>query len=129
MINDIPVMFVESPNGPAGSGEAFNQLESRLPILKGRKFYATYMYATNQYRACVATLDADEPKALGLEAWVIPGGKYAQQKLENWTAHADEIPGVFEKLSKENEDRLDTSRTSIEFYRSQRELICLIAIQ
>ena len=38
LLNEIPVMFVESPNGPAGSGEAFNQLESSLETLNGRKF-------------------------------------------------------------------------------------------
>lgn len=122
-------MFVESPNGPAGSGEAFNKLESKLSNIKGRKFYATFYYATGQYRACVELEEDDNPQQLGFETWAIPGGKYAQEKLKDWTEHADEIPDVFGKLSMENEGHIDSSRPSIEFYKSQKELILLLPIQ
>jgi hypothetical protein len=127
-IKDIEVMFVESPNGPAGSGDAFNKLESQLTSLTGRKFYATFQYSTRQYRACVATETSDEPEKLGFQRWTIPGGSYAQEKLENWTEHADEIPNVFEKMSEEYKGRIDSSRPSIEFYKSQKELILLLPI-
>ena len=127
-VKDIPVMFVESPNGPAGSGEAFTKLKSSLASLKGRKFYATFQYSTGEYRACVVIAEADDPKQLGLETWSIPGGKYAQQKLESWTEHADEIPNVFEKLSIEYKGRVHSSRPSIEFYKSQKELALLLPI-
>ena len=129
MLKDIPVMFVESTNGPAGSREAFKKLESRLESLKGRKFYATFQYSTGQYRACVAIESIDEPEALGLKAWSIPGGVYAQRKLIDWTDHADEIPFIFDKLSQDYTGRNDSSRPSIEFYKSQKELVCLLPIR
>ena len=128
VLHEIPVMFVESPNGPAGSEEAFNKLESRLSTLKGRKFYATYQYSTGQYRACVAIDNLDEAQALGFEAWSIPGGKYVRQKLLNWTEHTDEIPIVFEKLSEEYKESIDSNRPSIEFYKSQKELILMLPV-
>jgi hypothetical protein len=128
VLHEIPVMFVESPNGPAGSEEAFNKLESRLSTLKGRKFYATYQYSTGQYRACVAIDNLDEAQALGFEAWSIPGGKYVRQKLLNWTEHTDEIPIVFEKLSEEYKESIDSNRPSIEFYKNQKELILMLPI-
>ncbi|MCQ3938790.1 MAG: hypothetical protein DPW18_17345 [Chloroflexi bacterium] len=127
-IQDIEVMFVESPNGPAGSGEAFNKLESSLETLKGRKFYATFQYATGVYRACVEIEDPDEPERLGFQKWSIPGGLFAQEKLKNWTEHADEIPDLFDKMSQEYKGRIDSSRPSIEFYKSQKELILLLPI-
>jgi hypothetical protein len=37
-IKDIEVMFVESPNGPAGSGEASNKLKSSLATRKGMTY-------------------------------------------------------------------------------------------
>jgi hypothetical protein len=129
ILEDIPVMFVESPNGPAGSGEAFTQLESRLASLKGRKFYATFQYSTGQYRACVAIESPDEPKALGLPVWAIPGGRYARRKLDNWTEHADEIPAVFQRLSEEYRGQVDSDRPSIEFYKSQKELVLLLPVR
>ena len=127
-IKDIEVMFVESPNGPAGSGEAFNKLETRLASLKGRKFYATFHYSTGQYRACVAIEDPEEPAQLGFPKWSIPGGLYAQEKLKNWTEHADEIPDVFGKMSQAYSGRSDSSRPSIEFYKSQEELLLFLPI-
>jgi hypothetical protein len=128
-LKDVKVMFVESTNGPAGSGEAFNKLESKLSSLKGRKFYATFYYSTGQYRACVALEESDDPQQLGFETWIVPGGKYVQQRLENWTEHADEIPDLFGKMSMENKGRIDSSRPSIEYYKSQKELILLLPIQ
>jgi len=76
---DIPVMFVVSPRGPQGAGEAFDRLEARLPSLKGRKFYGTLV--NGEYRACVALEAQDSPAAMGLDTWIIPGGVYARRKL------------------------------------------------
>jgi hypothetical protein len=129
MLEDIQVMFVESPKGPAGARKAFDQLESGLAAsLKGRKFYGTFQYSAGQYRACVALEPNDDPKSLGFEVWRIPGGKYARRKLENWTEHVDQIPIVFQTMNKEYAGRGDASRPSIEFYRSERELILLYPI-
>lgn len=119
---------MESPYGPAGSGEAFNKLESSLETLQGRKFYATFEYSTGQYRACVAVKNPDEPERLGFQKWNVPGGLYAQEKLHAWTEHADEIPDLFGKMSQEYKGRIDSSRPSIEFYKSQKELTLLLPI-
>jgi len=124
----IPVMFVESPNGPEGAGEAFNKLETGFPSLKGRKFYATFHYPDGPYRACTAIEKGDNPAALGFSVGVVPGGQYARGKLENWTECPWEIPHVFTKLSEDYQERVDPSRPSIEFYKSQKELILLLPI-
>jgi hypothetical protein len=71
-IADIPVMYVESENGPAGSSEAFNRLETSLDSLEGKKFYGAYYYATGQF---------------------------------------------------------DPGRPSLEFYKSEKELVCLLPIK
>ena len=129
VLEEIKVMYVESQNGPEGSGEAFNKLEAGLTSLKGRKFYATFQYPDGPYRACVAIEKGDDPAALGYQVGVIPGGRYARCKLENWTERPWEIPDVFEKLSEEFRERVDPSRPSIEFYKSQKELILLLPIR
>jgi hypothetical protein len=127
-LEPISVMFVESPNGPEGAGEAFNKLEAGFASLKGRKFYATFQYPDGPYRACVAIEKGDEPAALGFAAGVIPGGSYARGKLENWSERPWEIPDEFDKLSEAYRGRVDLSRPSIEFYKSQKELILLLPI-
>jgi sugar/nucleoside kinase (ribokinase family) len=127
-LEPIQVMYVESPNGPEGAGEAFNKLEAGLATLKGRKFYATFQYPDGPYRACVAIEKGDDPAALGLAVGVIPGGSYARGKLENWSERPWEIPDAFTRLSEAYRVRIDQSRPSIEFYKSQKELIMLVPV-
>lgn len=126
---DLKVMYVESANGPQGARAAFAALETHFPNLKGRKFYGTFQPPAGLYRACIAREDDDDPQALGLASWVIPGGKFARRKMANWQEHVLEIGAAFDAMVAENKDRNDPSRPSIEFYRSQKDLILLLPIR
>ena len=123
-LDDIPVMFVVSPTGPQGAGEAFDRLEARLPSLKGRKFYGTLL--NGEYRACVALEAQDSPAAMGLDTWIIPGGVYARRKLPRWSERLPEIGKIFGELAADYPR--DPARPNIEFYRSQKELLLLMAV-
>jgi len=123
-LDDVRVMFVVSPSGPQGAGEAFDRLEARLPSLKGRKFYGTLL--NGEYRACVALEAQDAPAAMGLETWTIPGGVYARRKLERWSERLPEIGRIFGELAAEYPR--DPTRPNIEFYRSQKELLLFMAV-
>jgi len=123
-LDDIPVMFVVSPSGPQGAGEAFDRLEARLPSLKGRKFYGTLL--NGEYRACVALEAQDSPAAMGLDTCIIPGGVYARRKLPRWSERLPEIGKIFGELAAEYPR--DPARPNIEFYRSQKELLLLMAV-
>lgn len=127
-LEDIPVMFVEAEGGVEGASGAFAKLESKFASLKGRRFYATSQVVDGalNYRACAAIQPGDDPASLGLESWVIPGGRYRQQKLENWTQHTDQIGAIFDELYRT--EKVDYSRPSIEFYRSQKELVILVPV-
>lgn len=118
---DIEVMCVVADDGPKGGPAAFEVLEAPLGSLRGRRFYGAY--AAGQYRACVAIEPGDDPAALGLEAWLIPGGIYERRRLLDWRDHTDEIAANFEEMADDTES--DPSRPSIEFYRSTTELILL----
>jgi len=123
----IPVMYVESTTGLAGASEAFRQLEARLPSLKRRRFYGTFEPPDGPYRACVAIEPDDDPRAMGLAEWIIPGGEYGRGKLDNWADHIPEIGRTFERMARECER--DPSRPSVEFYRSQKELVLLFPVK
>lgn len=120
-LDDIDVMCVVAHGGPAGGPAAFAALEAPLGSLHGRRFYGTYM--GGEYRACVATEPTDDPDALGLHSWRIPGGLYERRRLLDWSAHLDEIARTFDEMAGDSEH--DAMRPSIEFYRSERELILL----
>ena len=123
-LDPVTVMYVVSPNGPLGAGQAFDRLEARLPSLKGRKFYGTML--NGEYRACVAIESQDLPASMGLETWTIPGGAYVRRKLERWPERLAEIGLVFGALAAEHPR--DTARPNIEFYRSQKEMLLFMAV-
>jgi len=114
-------MFVKADSGPAGSAKAFELLESRLPTLRGRKFFATCR--GDDYRACVKIKKNDDATALGLEVGAIPGGFYARRRLEGGPAS---IAATFDALAEEFSQ--DMSRPCIEFYRRHDDVILFMPI-
>lgn len=126
-LEDLQVMYVESDTGLAGASKAFDRLESHVGTLKGRKFYGTFMPPAGPYRACVAIQPADDPAAVGLATWTIPGGKYRRGKVLDWSRNLPEIGKTFARLA-EDADR-DPSRPGIEFYRSMREVVLFLPVK
>jgi hypothetical protein len=124
---ETPVMYVESDRGLAGAAQAFDRLEARFPSLKGRKFYGTFVPPGGPYRACVAMAPGDDAAALGLPTWIIPGGRYRRGKILDWERNLPEIGKTFSRMSEAHEH--DTSRPSIEFYRSQKELLLFLPVR
>ncbi len=125
ILNDIKTMYVKSEKGFETAKEAFDRLETGLKSLKGRKFYGVLYNGV--YLACVELTKGDEPKKLGFEIYIIPGGKYIKEKINDWTKHLADIGPVFDRMIKKNEE--DISRPKIEFYKSQRELFLLLPIK
>lgn len=126
---EIKVMYVRSEKGIIGSKEAFDMLESKLTSLRGRKFYGLVFGTppTEKYWACVAIDRDDETKAAGFEIYVIPAGKYAQEKINNWSQNLNQIGETFKRLSKEYE--VDPSKPSVEFYRSTKDMLVRLPIK
>ena len=124
LLDDLDVMYVEADDGLNGGPAAFEELERRLDGLRGRRFYGTF--DGERYRACVAQRDAGEPAALGVEAWTIPGGRYARRKLVDWVGQEHRIGAEFDAMVAEHS--WDETRPSIEFYRSLREMVLYLPI-
>jgi hypothetical protein len=112
---DVQVMYVESSTGLAGAAKAFDTL------------YGTFQPPSGPYRAGVAVEPTDDVAALGFQTCTIPGGKYSRAKVANWEQNLQEIGKTFQRMSQQNEH--DTSRPSIEFYRSQRELVLFLPVK
>ena len=124
-LDDIDVMCVVAPGGPSDAPAAFQALEAPLKSLKGRRFYGTYL--AGEYRACVAIEPGDDPDALGLATWTIPGGKFEKRKLTDWQRRLAEIGATFIAMAREFD--VDESRPSVEYYRSSRELVLFLPVK
>lgn len=127
-LDEVSVMYIVAEGGPAGAREAFNRLEGKLASLRGRKFYGVFQPHTGEYRACVAVEPGDNPQQIGLATGMIPGGLYLREKMKNWMSRTAEIGKTFVAMAERDPHRADESRPSVEFYRSQDELILYLPI-
>lgn len=126
ILPDILVYYVKSSNGVKGASKAFDELESVLDSLKGRKFYGL-IYGNppnDNYIACMGINPGDN---FDFPMMTVSGGEYVQEKIKDWGNNLSQVPGIFKKLIDSNQ--VDASRPSIEHYSSMRELRCLVPIK
>ncbi len=126
VLDPVNVMYVKAEGGLLGIRQSWSKLESKLPNLRGRRFYGTYIIAEKVYRACVAINSEDEPASLGLPTWTIPGGKYLKDKITGWSNRPETMGETFESMAQERHS--DPNRPSIEFYKSQQEVVLFLPI-
>lgn len=121
---DVQVMFMRArEDTPAAIQHAWAEFEAAVG-LKGRKFFGTFDNETSEYRVCTQLKKDDNPNALGFEVGTLPGGKYLRARLQG------EPPAIYEKIQPTLDEMakqatLDSSRPTIEFYRS-RDVIDLL---
>ena len=128
-LQEMPVLRVRADMKGKGPSAAFNLLESKLPTLKGRKFYGTFQPKPDgeEYYACVVRIDSDDPERMQLETGVIPGGWYVRSKLSDWEKKITQLPSLFEEMARTHD--ADPRRPSLEFYRSQAELQLFLPVR
>jgi len=114
-----------------GPAEAFRLLESKLPGLRGRRFYGAIHVLEGrpeEYYACVERDPGDDPTAMAVEEGVLPGGLYVRRKLTGWKAIVDagQLPSIGREMAQLYS--LDPTRPELEFYRSMEELHLLLPV-
>lgn len=130
---DVNLVVRRAHEFPSGIKAAWDDLESRLPSLKGRKFYGLAVCEGSQvaYFAGVQPASDEEVASLGLPTMMIRGGEYARVKLFDWQNHTDKIGEIFDELMRDypvNPDCPSIDYPSVEYYRSQSELHLLMPL-
>ena len=124
-LEEIAVQFVRAPDGMPGIRRAWDELEAVVD-LHGRRFYGAYDRVADDYRACVAVREGDEP-APGLESGTLPGGRFLRARLRG------EPPEVYERIGPTFDEmtqqvKPDETRPSLEHYRRRDEIDLLLPI-
>jgi hypothetical protein len=131
-LQDISVMRVRADMRGGGPAAAMNLLESRLPSLKGRKFYGAFrmLPGGEEYFACVARVETDDPDKMLLQTGVIPGGKFVRRKIVDWETiiRQGQLPRLTQEFESAHAREADSGRFTLEFYRSQAELQLLLPV-
>jgi hypothetical protein len=127
---EIQVLRVLADMKGGGPAEAMQKLESRLPSIKGRRFYGAFRVLPEgeEYYACVERVASDDPVAMRLDEGRIPGGLYIRRKVLEWSKVIAEgkLPSVSHDMVRHYE--VDRSRPELEYYRSMTELHILIPV-
>ncbi len=124
--DEIPVQFVRVADRIDEIRRAWDELETAVGTLRGRRFYGAFDPVAGDYRACVELRDGDEPVP-GLEAGTLPGGRYLRARLRG------EPPGLYERIAPTFDELVrlgghDTSRPQLELYRRFDELDLLLPV-
>jgi hypothetical protein len=125
----VQVVYTASAGSPTDipslAHQAWEDLEARVPIY-GRKAYGYWDPGAQEYRACYALLEEDDPEAVGLQQGVIPGGSYRRARLKGDDAFA-RIGPAFDELARDV--AVDETRPWYEFYRRHDEVDIFVPIQ
>ena len=83
---DIQLVGSRADQFPSGIKAAWDRLESKLPSLKGRRFYGLTICEGSQlaYFAGVVPVSDEEVSSLGFHTMILKGGKYARVKVLDW---------------------------------------------
>ena len=120
-------MFLRTRDDPEEIGRAWEQVETLIGSLRGRKFFGAFDPASSDYWACAQSGEGDDAASLGFEAGVLPGGTYLRARLRG------EPPEVYERIvptfaALEKEARRDHSRPTLELYRRRDEIDLLLPV-
>lgn len=127
-LSSILTMSVKVEKFPEDVKGAFSSLEKKLHSKSGRQFFGAANVGQNDidYQACLVQKDKFEHIVLGLQNYIIPGGKYVTNKLVNWRRNTHLIKEMFGEM--EHKFRFDVNRPQLEYYKSNRELILMLPI-
>jgi hypothetical protein len=127
---EVEVLRVRADMNGSGPAGAMRILESKLPGLRGRKFYGAFRLLEDgeEYFACVEKIAGDDPIKMGLDVGPLPGGLFVRRKLTDWEKiiAAGKLGEHFEELIRTHQ--FDRSRPEIEYYRSMSELHLLLPV-
>lgn len=127
---EVEVLRVRADMKGGGPAEAMHRLESKLPSLKGRKFYGAFRLLPEgeEYFACVERSAHDDPGVMGLEVGILPGGLFVRRKVLDWEkVIADgKLGSIFQEMV--GYYAVDRTRPDIEYYRSMSELHLLVPV-
>lgn len=127
VFQDTVVIYVAGdPGTPIAeqAPKAMQELEAKLASLRGRKFYGTVL--GDEYRACV-TIAPAETNPGALPTWTIPGGRYVRRRILDYENNLSMIGRTVAELRRRPD--VDLSRPTIEYYRSEREVLVMVPIK
>jgi predicted transcriptional regulator YdeE len=127
---DLHLFGITVASFPTGVREAFGRLSETIRNGAQRSYYGYSYFDKNGkivYKAAAREEFTGEGDSYGYENFSVPKGDYLAEHLDNWMDKTDCIKDVFEKLM--SDPRVDTGKPVLEWYQSEKEMLCLVPIK
>ena len=128
--NDIKVFGLQLKTFPSGIDEAFDELIKTTGDSAGARNYygiSDYIDGKMVYYATAEQKFTNEAKKYNYEELMIENGEYLGDAIYEWRSKTECIKEVFDKIIKD--DRVNTTKPAIEWYKDDNEMICLVKIK
>lgn len=116
-------------NFPQGVQAAFSKLMEQFDKQGQHSYYGlSHMDEKGKiyYYAATEQSQTGEEKEYGYEKYTIPKGEYLSETLVDWLSKTDCIKDIFHEMMQD--PRADLTKQCIEWYKNDKEMICLMAI-
>jgi len=126
--HDVKVFCVTAKSFPEGVQQAFITLEKMLSK-EGRTFYGiSHGTASGEiiYKAAVTEKYEGEGNEYDFENYTIPKGKYVTETINDYMNNMPRFGEVFREMLAH--PQLDTNGACIEWYKSDKEVMCMVKI-
>jgi hypothetical protein len=124
----IRVLYKETKDTPTGIQALFDELCASVDNLENRRFFGASTGPTGTYRACVEKLTDDDPAAMGLTDWALPGGLFASERVEDWLSDSSKIAAAFQRVLTKYDGRISDWGWGVEEYLADDVVNVLIKI-
>jgi predicted transcriptional regulator YdeE len=125
--NDLKVFGIQVKTFPMGIGEAFDKLIKMLPGGFDRSYYGI-SYMTNDgammYIAAAIEKREGEAEKYNCERYIIEKGEYMAITVNDWRSKTDCIKDIFYEIIKDS--RIDKTSPAIEWYKDEKQMICMV---
>lgn len=129
LTKDINVIYIEAESFPGGVKNAFTKLYSQVAGTQQRRIFglSKLQHGIIIYKAAASENFEGEGASLQLPTFLIRKGVYLTETLMDWQQNEMMIGSIFNRLVADK--RLDGSAHCIEWYKSERELWCMVLMQ
>jgi hypothetical protein len=114
---------------PLGIKEAFGSLMKMTDGYKRSYYGLSQMDANNKilYWYTAEEKHTGEAEKYSCEQYIIPKGNYLSVTLRNWLSQTDCIKDIFYEMMKD--ERANTAKQCIEWYKSDEEMVCMLQMK
>ena len=125
--DDLKLLGMQVKSFPVGIPETFDKLHNTLPHGNERDYYGISHFGKEGqivYYTAASTRPDDKNQSSDFKPLTIDRGEYYTITLQDWKTKTDLIKDIFHHMMQQ--DTVDNKSNCIEWYRTDKEMLCMM---